>query len=418
MISIRNFTDDKGRIKVWATKQEAKLEILRYVATKFESGRFYSEKEVNAIIEQWHTFGDLFLIRRGLIDYKLMNRTQNGARYWIEEAIGYSEIANIIEGNYSIGYSRSIACLAGGYGSRIYYVQSDNGSYIFRDIEQDGMNHPENEAQIIAELKKYNIPTPDIIPANNGDYLVAIEDKIYQLRSFAEGKMYDRNSAPNWLLSESACLLGRIQRCMEQLPPLPDGISSAYFRYFTPERAEHNHLHTLETADAMRDLDISMAINCKIKMIRALKPIDLDFSKLTCKNTHGDYKIQHLICQNERISSVIDFTSSCTHPVCWEVMRSYTLSAPECADGVINIESFKRYISNFLEYGTLNDYDLKFMPLAFYYQNVIADYFGQYFAMENKNKHVLLNDAFLSLKICTWLEQNLAQLENALIWGF
>lgn len=79
---IENFLDRQGRIKSWPAKREAKLAVLRYLGNHFATGLFYSEKEVNGIIEEHHTFGDYFLLRRGMIDCGVLARTQNGARYW------------------------------------------------------------------------------------------------------------------------------------------------------------------------------------------------------------------------------------------------------------------------------------------------------------------------------------------------
>ena len=82
MKGLENFIDNSGKIKTWPAKRELKLEILKYLADKFEYNHFYSEKEVNSIIECWHSFGDYFLLRRGLVDSKLLSRTKNGSRYW------------------------------------------------------------------------------------------------------------------------------------------------------------------------------------------------------------------------------------------------------------------------------------------------------------------------------------------------
>ncbi len=76
------FLDNKGRLKTWPAKKGMKIEVLKYVADKFEGNRFYTEKEVNNIIENWHTFGDYFLVRRSLIDSGLLERTRNGSKYW------------------------------------------------------------------------------------------------------------------------------------------------------------------------------------------------------------------------------------------------------------------------------------------------------------------------------------------------
>ena len=85
MSDITRFLDEKSRVKIWPAKKEMKEEILRYISTKFENDRFYTEKEVNEVIETWHTFGDYFMIRRGLIENWFMSRTKNGSKYWKEE---------------------------------------------------------------------------------------------------------------------------------------------------------------------------------------------------------------------------------------------------------------------------------------------------------------------------------------------
>jgi hypothetical protein len=82
---IEKFLDEKGKIKIWPAKKDAKIEILKYLSTKFEYEIFYSEKEINAIIENWHSFNDYFLLRRGMVDYKLLCRTRDGSKYWKEK---------------------------------------------------------------------------------------------------------------------------------------------------------------------------------------------------------------------------------------------------------------------------------------------------------------------------------------------
>jgi hypothetical protein len=202
MNDIMRFMDEKGRIKIWGAKKEIKFEIIKYISTKFEYGKFYSEKEVNGVIEDWHTFGDYFLIRRGLIDNWLLSRTRSGSRYWKEEKDTYTDIIKLIEGNYEIGNVKSIFRISNGFGSHTYYVLSDTGEYIFKDIEKNHMNHPQNEASIICELKNNDIPVSEIYLTNDGEYVLEIENKIFHLQKFIDGKIYNRNSAPEWLLYE------------------------------------------------------------------------------------------------------------------------------------------------------------------------------------------------------------------------
>jgi len=79
--SIFQFLDDEGRVKAWPAKRAVQKLVIEYVSGKFESGRVYSEKEVNATLLKWHTFGDYFILRRGLVEEGLLKRTPNGAEY-------------------------------------------------------------------------------------------------------------------------------------------------------------------------------------------------------------------------------------------------------------------------------------------------------------------------------------------------
>ncbi|WKY44407.1 DUF2087 domain-containing protein [Eubacteriaceae bacterium ES2] len=81
-IDISKFLNENGRIIQLSQKKKIRVAILDYLANQFEANRDYSEKEVNTVCEEWHTFGDYFLLRRGMIDYGLLCREANGSRYW------------------------------------------------------------------------------------------------------------------------------------------------------------------------------------------------------------------------------------------------------------------------------------------------------------------------------------------------
>ncbi|MBS4535238.1 DUF2087 domain-containing protein [Clostridium sp. D2Q-14] len=85
MSKFKKFLDEQGRVTSWPAKRALKIEVLKYIAEKFEEDREYKEKEVNNIIDQWHTFGDYFMLRRGMIDYKFLLRKRDGSMYWREK---------------------------------------------------------------------------------------------------------------------------------------------------------------------------------------------------------------------------------------------------------------------------------------------------------------------------------------------
>lgn len=82
-VNIRMFLDNNGKIAQLPAPNKTKITVLAYLAEKFDEDRVYNEKEVNEIINAWHTFEDYFILRRLLIEYKLLGRTTNGAEYWL-----------------------------------------------------------------------------------------------------------------------------------------------------------------------------------------------------------------------------------------------------------------------------------------------------------------------------------------------
>ena len=85
-INISAFLDKEGKIVQIPVPYKKKITVLAYLSCKFEEDRIYSEKEVNAMINCWHTFGDYFILRRLLVDYKFLDRKQDGSAYWVISA--------------------------------------------------------------------------------------------------------------------------------------------------------------------------------------------------------------------------------------------------------------------------------------------------------------------------------------------
>jgi hypothetical protein len=81
---LKRFLDDTGKLKQLPTKKSTRLIVLRFLSQHFESGKDYTEKEVNSKLNALHSFGDFFLLRRELIDSGLLSRERNGSRYWRE----------------------------------------------------------------------------------------------------------------------------------------------------------------------------------------------------------------------------------------------------------------------------------------------------------------------------------------------
>ena len=70
-----------GRLKLIPAQRKKKHIIYEEIAKQFESGRIYTEREVNIIIADFHD--DFCTIRRDMISDKILDRNQDG--YWLVE---------------------------------------------------------------------------------------------------------------------------------------------------------------------------------------------------------------------------------------------------------------------------------------------------------------------------------------------
>ncbi|NCB30241.1 MAG: DUF2087 domain-containing protein [Clostridia bacterium] len=85
--NIQPFLNREGRILQLPRRRGCRYAVLGYLAEKFEPGQSFTEGQVNAICNQWHTFGDYFVLRRELVDSGFLQREPDGSRYWRAAAV-------------------------------------------------------------------------------------------------------------------------------------------------------------------------------------------------------------------------------------------------------------------------------------------------------------------------------------------
>ena len=79
----RYLLSEDGKVRRWPKKNHEKQFVLEYLQSKFARETRIPEKQVNAIIQEWHLFEDHALLRREMFERGLMNRTRDGREYWI-----------------------------------------------------------------------------------------------------------------------------------------------------------------------------------------------------------------------------------------------------------------------------------------------------------------------------------------------
>lgn len=80
---VNTFCEPGGRIRQFPAQRKKFEAILRYVIKAFEPGVRYTEKQINKILKNYSD--DTACLRRGFIDYKMMERETGGKAYWLTE---------------------------------------------------------------------------------------------------------------------------------------------------------------------------------------------------------------------------------------------------------------------------------------------------------------------------------------------
>lgn len=253
-------------------------------------------------------------------------------------------------------------------------------------MSRNGMNHPETEPVVAEQLERAAIPVPRFYQTVMGNYVWESRGKLFHLQQFIPGSVYARHTAPAWLLWDSAELLGQIQCALSQLPALPDGMGVDWYKNYQAESVRDSYQHTETLAEQMGQPSLANDAHYRFTVLPLLDGLKFDFERLTCRNTHGDYHVGQLICDEEGIQAVIDLTSACVHPVIWELIRAYTFAAPECREGEINAGRLKEYVARYLKYAALTSYDLRRMPYFYFYQLLRGNYIQQFFDADATGK--------------------------------
>ncbi len=77
---LREFTHN-GKLTNLPRQQKRLFPILRWLATKFEIDRLYTEREINAVLKEAYAH-DFVSLRRDLVDFQYLRRELNGTKYW------------------------------------------------------------------------------------------------------------------------------------------------------------------------------------------------------------------------------------------------------------------------------------------------------------------------------------------------
>lgn len=302
-----------------------------------------------------------------------------------------------------------------GAGGLTYVVKANDKKFVVKYPSDNEMNNPDVEIRVCEELLDKGIPVCRFIPNKHGKMISTDENgRRFTVQHFYEGITYGYNEAPVNLQAQSASFLAKIHEAMKDIENIPIGIGKEFFTYRKVEYMKDAYADTLQQAIENNDTDIAMHIRSNMRIATAMPVYNFDIKKFSCGNTHGDYMISQLIWQNEKIGGIIDWTCVCKHPYIWEIVRSYVFMAPEIKQGEIDIKSLIDYISEYMECGSLNSYDIENAGKLFYYFLAVCNFYGQYYDSISKNRYIYLQQANMASQLLVWFENHIDELNDKL----
>lgn len=281
-----------------------------------------------------------------------------------------------------------------GVGGDTFMVESSQGKFIYKIADANDMNHPEAEPEICDFLHSKGIAVSEFQRNRLGSFVSLYDgNRVSHVQKYIEGKVFSMNEGPGWFMAQAPILLGEIHNELRGYRELPVGIGKDFFRYMTPESVKNSYLNSYEVAKQNRELEILDDLEFRLRFVQKMPDWKFDLEKLTYCNSHGDYTVNQIICGENKINAVIDWTCACRHPVIWEITRSFFYAEPSCAEGKIDEAKFRDYVDRYISVATLNQYDKDNLLKLYFYQLAVCDYYSQYLSVDENRKEEYLVQA-------------------------
>ncbi|MFO1338877.1 MAG: DUF2087 domain-containing protein [Burkholderiaceae bacterium] len=89
--------DEHGRLARWPYKFSVQRLAMWGLWLRFDSGRSYTEREVNELLKAWTTYGDHVTPRRELVEMGLLGRKSDCSAYWKEPQRPTDEVRAMLQ---------------------------------------------------------------------------------------------------------------------------------------------------------------------------------------------------------------------------------------------------------------------------------------------------------------------------------
>lgn len=286
-----------------------------------------------------------------------------------------------------------------------FKIHCTEGDFFLKEYQSRfTLSDVEREAELVSFLLSKGLPVARFLKTTGGKNGVTVNGHMISIQEFITGNTY-QNRLPHPLLLEGAKYLGMMHRVLKDYPMKTDmnqewvdrfsakeysRICSKFLDVLKENKSESNYERIYKDLIFKKEL---------CSYIEKLKPY---YIGITYTPTHGDYSACQLICDEERIKAIIDFSSAASLPAVWEIMRSYMQSSGACREGTsFDITDLVLYVREYLKYFPLSKRDLTAMPYVYLFQLARSLYgYKEYLITKSENRNELIEFAFWRTEVC------------------
>lgn len=203
--------------------------------------------------------------------------------------------------HYDLGTVQGTISALRGFVNETASVQTSEGQFVVRRN-----NRRNSEAALryrhglITRLYTHDFPTASLLPARNGDTLLALDGRFYEVLSFVRGNAGNADQPQN-LLNVGATL-AHYHTLVQACPPPPDAQRLRYSPHtllgMTEELLKHDEMGDLTSIVSWYD--------ARIAYLRKLLPPE-KYTQLPHLCIHGDIHRNNLLFAEDRVAALLDF---------------------------------------------------------------------------------------------------------------
>lgn len=320
-----------------------------------------------------------------------------------------NSIKNVLKHYYGINVSNIKKTSLGT--ANCYIVSEGMNKFFLKEFQSDFRSEDLlREAEIVEYLANNGIPTAKYIKTISNKFFVEYSEHLICLEEYIDGSTYGYNDFPAKLMAESAQMLGRIHSTLSDYN-LPIDMGKEWIDAFSIENEQRKYIEFLEILEQRKSDNyyeiIKKDLVYKQQLLANGREYIEFFNDITYKATHGDYQGCQLICDDEHIKAVVDFSSARVLPVVWEIMRSYVqTSIYSRKNARVDVYELCRYVKEYMKYSELTKNDLQAMPYVYLFQLARSKYgYPQYLLTNSEDREGLLRFALWRTDICREVEK-------------